>query len=386
MEDKNKLNKKEQFLSETIYKLDKSEKIFKYINDKKILQKIMAKYSGQKFLPGGHSLCPGCGEGIIENLVFTAAEMVRENPETIEELYKSMPQLIKRFHAKGIQHMLKHSFNIYTINATGCAEVSCLSNPYNARIYQSGHYGFGTASAAALGARISLFSAFRNYYLKKLTKVIVFGGDGSFYDIGNQGLNFALGENLDITWIVYNNEAYMNTGFQKSGASRFGSNRTTSPYGLELKGKEDFHRELVVQAMAVPGVYVARLSLSNPIYCLKILKEAIAYKGPSLIEFFSPCPTGQGLPTDDLLLEVSKMMVESRAWPVVVRKPYNGIDISANPDYDKIYPTTRKIKNKTKSPYTFRDLVNLMGQFVGDKDTIEQIVIVNERQNIYRWN
>ncbi len=385
MNDKNTLNR-DNILPEKIFDFDKSNIIAPFVKDSKILQKVMLKYSGQKFLPGGHSLCPGCGEGIIENLVFTAAEMVRKEPETITDLYKSMPQLIKRFHAKGIQHMLEHSFNIYTINATGCAEVSCLSNPYNARVYNAGHYGFGTASAAALGARISLFSAFRNYYLDKLTKVLVFGGDGAFYDIGNQGLNFALGEHQDITWIVYNNEAYMNTGFQKSGASRFGSNRSTSPYGLELKGKEDFHRELVAQAMAIPGVYVARLSIANPVYALKILKEAIAYKGPSLIEFFSPCPTGQGLPTDNLLTEVSKMMVESRAWPVVVRKPYNGIDITGNPDYDKIYPAPKKIKGKTVAPATFRDLVNLMGQFVGDKDTIEQIVRVNERQNVYRWN
>ncbi len=380
MEDKNKLINSDSVLPESIYDFDKSEELSSSLKPGKVLQKIMLKYSGQKFLPGGHSLCPGCGEGVIENLVFTAAEMVRNNPEIIAETYKSAPRLLKKIHEKGIQHMLKHSFYLYTINATGCAEVSCLSNPYNARVYQAGHFGFGTASSAALGARISLFSAFRNYYLDKLTKVIVFGGDGAFYDIGNQGLNFALGEDQDVTWIIYNNEAYMNTGFQKSGASRYGSNRSTSPYGLKLKGKEDFHRELVAQAMAIPGVYVARLSIANPVHCLKILKEAIAYKGPSLVEFFSPCPTGQGLKSDDLALDVSKMMVESRAWPVLVRKPYNGVDIKANPDYDKVYP---ELKNR--KPATFRDIVNLMGQFVGDQDTINDIVRVNEKQNVYRW-
>ena len=380
MIDKNELNIAEDILPESVYNSDKSEKLFNKVKENKVLQKIMLKYSGQKFLPGGHSLCPGCGEGLIENLVFTAAEMVRENPEIIAETYKSAPRLLKKIHEKGIQHMLKHSFYIYTINATGCAEVSCLSNPYNSRVYQAGHYGFGTASSAALGARISLFSAFRNYYLDKLTKVIVFGGDGAFYDIGNQGLNFALGEDQDVTWVIYNNEAYMNTGFQKSGASRYGSNRSTSPYGLKLKGKEDFHRELVAQAMAIPGVYVARLSLSNPVHCLKVLKEAIAYKGPSLIEFFSPCPTGQGLKTDDLAIEVSKMMVESRAWPVLVRKPYSSVDIKANPDYEKVFPESKKRK-----PASFRDIVNLMGQFTGDEETINDIVKINEKQNIYRW-
>lgn len=386
LEDKNKINREESCVPSTVFELDKSDEVFKFISNSKILQKIMLKYSGQKFLPGGHSLCPGCGEGIIESLVFTATEMVRQSPDIIENTYSSVPQLLKRFQSESVKHMIENGFYVYTINATGCAEVSCLSNPFNARIYNAGHYGFGTASAAALGARVSLFSAFINEYVDKLTKVLVFGGDGAFYDIGNQGLNFALGENQDITWIVYNNEAYMNTGFQKSGASRFGSNRTTSPYGIEIKGKDDFHRELVSQAMAIPKVYVARLSLSNPLYCLKILKEAIAYEGPSLVEFFSPCPTGQGLATDDLAIEVSKMMVESRAWPIVVRKPYHTIDITANPDYDKIYPEPKKIKDKIIKPATFKDIVNLMAQFVGDEETIKEIVKNNEKQNIYRWN
>ncbi len=386
LKNKNDVNFTSDFTPQSIKDLDISTSLASEVNESKILQKVMLKYSGQKFLPGGHSLCPGCGEGVIENLVFTAAEMVRENPKIIEETYKSLPQLIQRFHAKGIQHMIENSFYIYTINATGCAEVSCLSNPFNSRVYPSGHFGFGTASAAALGTRISLFSAFRNYYIDKLTKVIVFGGDGAFYDIGNQGLNFALGENQDITWVIYNNEAYMNTGFQKSGASRFGSNKTTSPYGLELKGKEDFHKELVAQAIAIPGVYVARLSIHDPIYSLKILKEAIAYKGPSIIEFFSTCPTGQGLMNDDLTFDISKMMVESRAWPILVRKPYNGIDITANPDYESIYPNPKKVKGEVKNPASFRDIVTLMAQFAGDKKTIDEIVRVNEKQNIYRWN
>ncbi|MBN2232261.1 MAG: 2-oxoacid:acceptor oxidoreductase family protein [Deltaproteobacteria bacterium] len=365
---------------------DRSDRVFPYVKESKLLQQMMLRYSGQKFLPGGHTLCPGCGEGMIENLVFTAAEMVRQNPRFIDETYRSIPALMKKHHGRGLQHMIDHGFNIYAVNATGCAEVSCLGNPYNARVYQAGHYGFGTASAAALGVRISLFSAFRNYYLDKLTKVLVFGGDGAFYDIGNQGLNFAIGENQDITWIIYNNEAYMNTGFQKSGASRYGSSRTTSPYGMELHGKEDFHRELALQATVVPGVYVARLSLANPMHAMKILKEAIAYKGPSLVEFFSPCPTGQGLPTDDLTMEVSRMMVEARAWTVFVRKPYSIIDISANPDHGELYPRPRKGRGGEVLPAKFRDIVELMGQFVGDKKTIDRIVQVNERQNLWMWN
>ena len=376
----------QRFLPPEVFEQDVSETVAPYVKEGRYLQQMMLLYSGQKFLPGGHTLCPGCGEGIIENLVFTAAEMVRRQPRFIADFYRSLPALMTREHGRGLQHMIDHGFNLYTVNATGCAEVSCLGNPYNARIYPAGHYGFGTASAAGLGARVSLFNAFRNFYLDKLTKVIVFGGDGAFYDIGNQGLNFALGENQDITWIIYNNEAYMNTGFQKSGASRFGSNRTTSPYGMELQGKEDFHRVIVNQAMAIPGVYVARLSLSNPLHAMRILSEAIAYKGPSLVEFFSPCPTGQGMKTDNLPIRLSRMMVESRAWPVMARRPYARLDLTGNPDPEHTYPRPRKVKGKEKQPTTFRDIVNLLGQFVGDQQTIDEIVRVNERQNLYLWS
>ena len=374
-----------RFLPPEVFDQDVSETVAPYVKEGRYLHQLMLRYSGQKFLPGGHSLCPGCGEGIIENLVFAAAENVRRNPRLIADFYRSLPALMTREHGRGLQHMIDHGFNLYTVNATGCAEVSCLGNPYNSRIYPAGHYGFGTASAAGLGARVSLFNAFRNFYLDKLTKVIVFGGDGAFYDIGNQGLNFALGENQDITWIIYNNEAYMNTGFQKSGASRFGSNRTTSPYGMELQGKEDFHRVIVNQAMAIPGVYVARLSLSNPLHAMRILAEAIAYKGPSLVEFFSPCPTGQGMKTDNLPIRLSRMMVESRAWTIMTRKPYARLDLSGNPDPENFYPRPRKIKGEEKQPTSFRDVVNLLGQFVGDRKTIDEIVRVNERQNLYLW-
>ena len=376
----------ERFLDAKVYANDVSGAVAPYVKGNRYLQQMMLLYSGQKFLPGGHSLCPGCGEGIIENLVFAATEMVRLNPRLIADFYRSLPALMTREQGRGLQHMIDHGFNVYTVNATGCAEVSCLSNPYNARVYPTGHYGFGTASAAGLGARISLFNAFRNQYLDKLTKVLVFGGDGSFYDIGNQGLNFALGENQDVTWIIYNNEAYMNTGFQKSGASRFGSNRTTSPYGLELQGKDDFHREIVGQAMAIPGVYVARLTLSNPVHAIRILTEAIAYKGPSLIEFFSPCPTGQGMATDNMPIKLSKMMVESRAWTIFTRKPYTRIDLTGNPNPEEIYPKPRKLKGKEVKPAGFRDIVDMLGQFTGDAATIDEIVKVNERQNLYLWS
>ncbi|MGQ9689302.1 MAG: 2-oxoacid:acceptor oxidoreductase family protein, partial [Desulfobaccales bacterium] len=203
-----------------------------------------------KLYPGKHTLCPGCSEGVINLLTFYALESLRNHPQGIATFYQGIKILSER-NRRAIEHMLDHGFNIYTINATGCDQVSELVNPFNSRIYPSGHYGFGTASAAALGAKFALDQAYVDRNQDVLTKIIVLAGDGAIYDIGNGPFNHALGENFDITWVIYNNEGYMNTGTQKSGATRFGADRSTSPIGKKYAGKTTLHRRIIAQAMAI---------------------------------------------------------------------------------------------------------------------------------------
>ena len=162
----------------------------------------------------------GCGEGTINLLTFFALESLRNSPKGIETFYQGI-KVLSDINREAIDHMIDSGFTIYTINSTGCNQVSELVNPFNTRIYQSGHYGFGTASAAALGAKFSLDQAYQNGFNDVMSKIIVFAGDGAIYDIGNGPFNYALGENFDITWVIYNNEGYMNTGAQKSGANPF---------------------------------------------------------------------------------------------------------------------------------------------------------------------
>ncbi len=343
-----------------------------------------------KMYPGKHTLCPGCSEPTINLLTFFAAESLRNNPQGIATFYQGIKILSDKTQ-RAIEHMLDHGFNIYTINATGCNQVSELGNPYNTRLYQAGHYGFGTASAAALGSKFSLDQAYENRYNNVLTKVIVFAGDGAIYDIGNGPFNYALGENFDITWIIYNNEGYMNTGMQKSGATRFGSDRSTSPIGTKFAGKTTLHRRLISQAMAISHVYAAKLTIDNPMYAIKILKEAIAYNGPSMVEFFSFCP--QGHQSHDWAGPlVSRMMVESRKWQVAVRRPFQKIDISGNPEPEQIYPLEGKSfkKNIKREAATFYDVVSMLGQYnqhirTQESGDIPEIVRINETVSLFRW-
>ena len=229
--------------------------------------------------------------------------------------------------------MLDHGFNIYAINSTGCDQVSELVNPFNTRIYPAGI----TASAPLRPRPWAPSSAWTRLTGPELqdvlTKIIVFAGDGAIYDIGNGPFNYAMGENYDITWVIYNNEGYMNTGTQKSGATRFGADRSTSPIGKKYAGKTTLHRRIISQAMAISHVYAAKLSIDNPFYAINILKEAIAYNGPSVVEFFSTCPTGH-VTQDWAGPLIARMMVESRKWQVAVRRPFERIDISGNPSPD----------------------------------------------------
>ncbi len=376
------------FLPDSCLEFDNTYEAAKCVNQLALPHQVLFVFS--KLYPGKHTLCPGCSEGVINLLTFFAAESLRNNPEGIATLYQG-PKILSEKTQRAIEQMLQHGFHICNINSTGCNQVSELANPYNSRIYRAGHYGFGTASAAALGAKFAMDQAFQNQYSDVLTKVIVFAGDGAIYDIGNGPFNYALGENYDITWVIYNNEGYMNTGVQKSGASRFGSDRTTSPLGKKYAGKTTTHRRIIDQAMAIPHVYAAKLSIDNPFYAIHILKEALAYNGPSVVEFFSYCP--QGHQFDDWAgPHIARMLVESRKWQLRVRRPYQRLDISGNPEPEKIFPTEGRPfkRGEKRPPATFADVVKMLGQYSRHLKAVEgvsipEIIMVNEMVSLYRW-
>jgi len=387
MADKTKVSPTD-FLPAVCKDYDNTYAAARFVDQMTLMHQVLFVFS--KLYPGKHTLCPGCSEPTINLLTFFAAESLRNNPQGIATFYQGIKILSDRTQ-RAIEHMLDNGFNIYTINATGCNQVSELVNPFNTRIYPTGHYGFGTASAAALGSKFSLDQAYENRYNDVLTKIIVFAGDGAIYDIGNGPFNHALGENFDITWIIYNNEGYMNTGTQKSGATRFGSERSTSPIGTKYAGKTTLHRRIIGQAMAISHVYAAKLTIDNPQYAIKILKEAIAYNGPSMVEFFSYCP--QGHQSHDWAGPlISRMMAESRKWQVAVRRPFQKVDISANPEPENIYPVEGKSFKKgiKREAATFYDVVSMLGQYnqhirTQESGHIPEIVRVNETVSLFRW-
>lgn len=149
----------------------------------------------------------------------------------------------------------------------------------------------------------------------KGVNVVLFTGDGSFGDMGFMSGSGAAERNEDILIICYDNEAYMNTGNQRSGSTPYKSRTETTPVGTEIKGKQAPKKDLpaIMAAHQIP--YVATASLAYLADFKRKLKKAASIRGCKYIHVISPCPTGWRHPTEDLI-KISRLAVQSGIWPL----------------------------------------------------------------------
>ena len=146
--------------------------------------------------------------------------------------------------------------------------------------------------------------------------VVGFAGDGGTADIGIQALSGAIDRNDDVLYICYDNEAYMNTGIQRSSSTPRFAKATTSPVGTVIPGKTQNKKNLtdIIAAHNVP--YVAQTTfISNFRDLYTKAKKAIYTPGPSFLNVMSPCPRGWEYPTEKLP-EICKLAVETCVWPL----------------------------------------------------------------------
>jgi len=150
---------------------------------------------------------------------------------------------------------------------------------------------------------------------KKDVSVVLIGGDGSFGDMGFMSASGAAERNEDILMIVYDNEAYMNTGIQRSGSTPYKAWTTTTPVGTVRKGKQNLKKDLpaILAAHHIP--YVATASASHLNDFKRKLKKAITIRGCKYIHFLSPCPTGHRYPADKAI-EVARLAVQTGSFPL----------------------------------------------------------------------
>ena len=232
-------------------------------------------------LAPGHRLCPGCAAPIIARQVLMA----------IDE-------------------------PVVVVSATGCLEVSTTIYPYTSWRVPWMHNAFENAASTLSGIETMYRSLVKQGKMEERDlRFVAFGGDGGTYDIGIQALSGALERGHRLHYVCYDNQAYMNTGIQRSGATPYGAWTTTSPAGKVIPGKTQFRKDLtaIVAAHGIP--YAAQASPHRWRDLMRKVRKAVAADGPSFINVLSSCNRGWRHPTD-MTLEISRLAVDTCFWPL----------------------------------------------------------------------
>ena len=189
-----------------------------------------------------------------------------------------------------------------------CASIIIGPYPHTAVKIPVLHTAFATAGAAASGVRAAL-----DLKGDTETTVLSWAGDGGTFDIGFQSLSGAVERNEDCIFVCYDNEAYMNTGVQRSSSTPYGVRTTTTP-GQNWKKTR---KKNVMEAMAAHRVpYAATASIAFPEDLKAKFKKAKALKGGSrFIHIFASCATGWGAPSD-MSVKIARRAVETNIFPL----------------------------------------------------------------------
>lgn len=207
--------------------------------------------------------------------------------------------------------------NVVWVNAAGCMTLLYaypLAPMKSSWLYTA----FASAPAGAQGIRdaLDVLIAKKKIPPTEDLKVVVVSGDGAAYDIGLQSTSGALQRGLDFYYLVYDNEAYGNTGFQESGSTPFGSSTsTTLPTPLKPTGSTNRKKELFEIWRAHRPPYIATISGSHTVDLLRKIEKSTSIKGPKLFITPAACPTGWGYDPQETI-RVEKLAIETGAWPL----------------------------------------------------------------------
>ncbi|HFB83280.1 pyruvate synthase subunit beta [Thermosulfuriphilus ammonigenes] len=234
----------------------------------------------EPFAPG-HRACQGCGEVLALRLALKALGM-----------------------------------NIIAVSATGCMEIISSPFPQTAWRVPWIHIAFENAAAVASGVEAAVKALQRKgRYPKKHVDIVAFAGDGGTADIGLQALSGALERGHDFVYICLDNEAYMNTGVQRSSCTPYGAMTTTSPPGKKSFGQVTWKKNVPAIAVAHGIPYVATATPAHFLDLMNKVKKAALVKGPAYVHIYSPCPTGWGTPGASSI-ELAKLAVDTRIFPL----------------------------------------------------------------------
>jgi pyruvate/2-oxoacid:ferredoxin oxidoreductase beta subunit len=267
----------------------------------------------QEFMYSGHTACPGCGAAIAMRLLLKAL---------------------------GDKTMM--------VLPACCWSVIAGPYPQSALKIPVIHSAFETGGAVASGVRAAL-----DMKGDTETTVVTWAGDGGTFDIGFQSLSGAVERNENFIYVCYDNEAYMNTGIQRSSSTPYGAWTMTTP-GADWKKLRKKNIVEVLVAHRIP--YVATANIAFPEDLVHKAQKAKAIKGSRFIHIFASCPTGWRIPSE-MSIKIARMAVQTNIFPLY--EVENGI---------------RYTINYKPKEYNIREYFKLQGRFrhLTDKD-LDQI-------------
>lgn len=244
--------------------------------------------------------------------------------------------------------------NIVIANATGCMEIISSAFPTTAWDVPWIHVAFENAAAVGSGVEAGLKVLMRKGRIpQKPIKAVAMGGDGGTSDIGIQALSGALERGHDMIYCCFDNEAYMNTGVQRSSSTPFGAMTTTSPVGKVSFGQMTWKKNMAAIAAAHDIPYVATACSSYPFDLMAKVQKAKAIQGPSYIHILSICPTGWRIPSDQAI-RYGRLAVETGVFPLYeVERGKYGITI----DFPKLRPVSDYLQGQGRFRHLTAELI-----------------------------
>ncbi len=200
--------------------------------------------------------------------------------------------------------------------ATGCMEIVGSIYPYTSWGVPWLHTAFENAAANASGIEAAIKALRKKGKIKQdHVDVIAIAGDGGTYDIGFQALSGAIERGHDFLFVLYDNEGYMNTGIQRSGATPAGASTTTTPAGTAVLGKLEKKKPITEIVLAHELDYVATATPFHWKDFVTKVQKGLEVKGPAFLHVFAPCPRGwRTEPAKSI--SYSKLAVETCIFPL----------------------------------------------------------------------
>lgn len=225
-----------------------------------------------EFMYSGHTGCPGCGATIAMRFFLKAL---------------------------GDKTMMVIPACCWTVIA-GMYPQSALQVPII-------HTAFETGAAVATGVRAAL-----DVKGDTTTTVVTWAGDGGTFDIGFQALSGAAERNENILYVCYDNEAYMNTGVQRSSSTPYGARTTTTPGDAWKR----IAKKNIMEIMAAHRIpYAATASIAFPEDLVKKVEKAKRMKGTRFLHIFASCPTGWQIPSE-MSIKIARLAVQTNIFPL----------------------------------------------------------------------